>query len=106
MNSGSAFAEMPHDTHLKPPGLAAVSQQRLTRPARQRRWAEGYLAGIARAFRRGNVTERAVRGAIGMAIIRGVEAAAVTQILARHDLEWDASGGRIVKLDQIQQPGK
>ena len=76
------------------------------RTARQRRWAEGYLAGIARAFRRGNVTERAVRGAIEMAMIRGLDAAAVTQILARHHLEWDATGGRIVKLDQIQEPGK
>jgi hypothetical protein len=76
------------------------------RTARQRRWAEGYLAGIARAFRRGNVTERAVCGAIGMAVIRGLEAAAVTQILARHHLEWDAAGGRIVKIDQLKDPGK
>jgi hypothetical protein len=97
---------MRYDTPSQPPGLAAVSQQRSTRTARQRRWAEGYLAGIARAFRRGNVTERAVCGAIGMAVIRGVEAAAVTQILARHHLEWDAAAGRIVKVDQLQEPGK
>lgn len=76
------------------------------RMARQRRWAEGYLAGIVRAFRRGNVTERAVCGAISMAVIRGVEATAVTQILARHHLEWDAAASRIVKLDPPQEPGK
>ena len=74
------------------------------RTARQRRWAEGYLAGIAKAFRRGNVTERAVCGAIGMAIIRGVETVAVTQILGRHHLEWDAAAGRISKIDPGQEP--
>jgi hypothetical protein len=70
------------------------------RTARQRRWAEGYLAGLAKAFRRGNVTERAVRGAIGMALIRGIEAAAVKQILGRHQLEWDANADRISRIEQ------
>jgi len=79
--------------------LAAASRQRSMRTAQQRRWAEGYLSGIAKAFRRGNVTERAVCGAIGMAIIRGVDEAAVAQILDRHQLEWDATARRISTTD-------
>jgi hypothetical protein len=97
---------MPYDTHSQSAGLAAVSQQRAIRTARQRRWAEGYLTGIARAFRRGNVTERAVCGAIGMAIIRGVDAEMVTRILAPLHLEWDVAAGRVVKTDQVHKPGK
>ena len=97
---------MRYDGHPQSPGFEAVSQQRSMRTARQRRWAEGYLAGIAKAFRRGNVTERAVCGAIGMAIIRGVDASAVTRILARHHLEWDMAGGRIVKIDPVRDPEK
>jgi len=73
------------------------------RTVRQRRWAEGYLAGLAKAFRRGNVTERAVCGAVGMAIIRGVEPAAVVQILGRHQLEWDAKAHRISKTDSPKE---
>ena len=65
------------------------------RTARQRRWAEGYLAGLAKAFRRGNVTQRAVCGAVGMAIIRGVEHAEIVEILGRYQLEWDATARRL-----------
>lgn len=97
---------MRYDTHSQSPGPVTVSQQRSLRTARQRRWAEGYLAGIAKAFRRGNVTEKAVCGAIGMAILRGVDAAAVTQILARHYLEWDMAGGRVLKIEQFENPEK
>ena len=106
MNIGSLVAEMRYDTQPQSPGPETLSQQRSLRTAQQRRWAEGYLAGIARAFRRGNVTERAVCGAIGMAVIRGVDAAAVTQILARHHLEWDKAGGRILRIDQVQDQEK
>ena len=81
----------------------AASQRRAMQTVRQRRWAEGYLAGIAKAFRRGNVTERAVCGAVGMGIIRGVEPAAVVQILGRHDLEWDATAHRISKINSPQK---
>ena len=93
---------MRYDGPPHSPAFAAVSQHRSMRTARQRRWAEGYLAGLARAFRRGNVTERAVCGAIGMAIIRGVDPVAVTQILLRHQLEWDPAAHRISKTDEAQ----
>jgi hypothetical protein len=71
------------------------------RTAHRRRWAEGYLAGIARAFRRGNVTERAVCGAIGMAVARGVDVAIVTDILGRQQLQWDATAGRILRIEPV-----
>lgn len=73
------------------------------RTAQQRRWAEGYLAGLARAFRRGNVTERAVCGAIGMATIRGVEYAEIVQILGRYQLEWDATARRISRIESSRE---
>ena len=73
------------------------------RTAQQRRWAEGYLAGLARAFRRGNVTERAVCGAIAMAIIRGVEHAEIGQILSRYQLEWDAAAGRVSRTESSRE---
>ena len=76
------------------------------RPVHRRRWAEGYLSGIARAFRRGNVTERAVCGAIGMAITRGVDVFAVTDILGRHELEWDSAAGRISRIDPAEPTKK
>jgi hypothetical protein len=65
-----------------------------------RRWAEGYLTGIARAHRRGNVTERAVRGSIDMARRRGVDIPRVQEILARHALVWDEATGHIRRMDQ------
>ena len=79
--------------------LATGGERRSMRTPQQRRWAEGYLAGLARAFRRGNVTERAVSGAIGMAVIRGVEHEEIAQILGRYQLEWDATSRRVSKTD-------
>ena len=52
------------------------------------------LMNHPRTARRGNVL-----GAIGMAIIRGVDEAAVAQILDRHQLEWDATARRISTTD-------
>jgi hypothetical protein len=63
-----------------------------------RRWAEGYLTGMALAHRRGNVTERAVLGAIAMARRRGIDRAAVQAILARQSLVWDEVAGRVRRL--------
>jgi hypothetical protein len=64
-----------------------------------RRWAEGYLTGMARAHARGNVTERAVRGAIDMARRRGVDVGLVKTILARHALVWDDAVGQVRRFD-------
>ena len=74
------------------PGVVSASVNLATEKASVR-----YLAGIARAFRRGNVTERALCGAIGMAIARGVDVAIVTDILGRQELQWDATAGRILR---------
>ena len=63
-----------------------------------RRWAEGYLTGMALAHRRGNVTERAVLGAIAMARRRGVAPADVQAILAKQSLVWDDATGRVRRL--------
>ena len=94
---------MRYDGNSQSVAVAAASQRRSMRTVRQRRWAEGYLAGLAKAFRRGNVTERAVCGAVDMAIIRGVEPAAVVQILGRQQLEWDATAHRISKTDSPKE---
>jgi hypothetical protein len=94
---------MRYDGKAESTALATASQRRSMRTPRQRRWAEGYLAGLARAFRRGNVTERAVCGAIGMAIIRGVEHAEVAQILDRYQLAWDATARRLSKTESPKE---
>jgi hypothetical protein len=53
---------------------------------------------MALAHRRGNVTERAVLGAIAMARRRGVNHADVQAILASHSLVWDDVAGRVRRL--------
>jgi hypothetical protein len=70
-----------------------------------RRWAEGYLIGMAKAHRRGNVTERAVRGSIGMARRRGVDLARVHEILAVYSLVWDEASNSVRRQTADAEPG-
>jgi hypothetical protein len=55
--------------------------------------------GMARAHRRGNVTERALCGAITTAQTRGLDGAGVRAILTRYALRWDEAANRVVVAD-------
>lgn len=55
--------------------------------------------GMARAHRRGNVTERALCGAIATAQTRGLDDAGVRAILTRYALSWDEAANRVKVSD-------
>ncbi len=59
------------------------------------RWALGYIAGRARAFRRGNQNMAAIAGSVAMARGRGVPDDAITAVLQESGLSWDAGKGVI-----------
>ena len=60
-----------------------------------RKWALGYLAGRARAYRRGNQPLAAVTGAVRTARERGVTDDAIVEALQESSLSWDPIDGVI-----------